>query len=72
MDPVPSSQISDDPDALLLSVRFADIEDKGFLDSGEFDGLCVIYIVPKKFDRNLRLFGRKGEKVLRVIFQKCA
>jgi len=72
LDMSPSSQISDDPDALLLSVRFADIERAGFLESVEFEGLCVVYIAPKKFDRNLRLFGQKGEKVLRVIFQKCA
>lgn len=72
LDMSPSSQISDDPDALLLAVRFADIESAGFLESDEFEGLCQLYIAPKKFDRNLRLFGKKGEKVYRVIFQKCA
>lgn len=68
----PSSQISDDPDALLLAVRFSQIEDAGFLESDDFEGLCELYIAPKKFDKTLRTYGRRGERFFRVIFQKCA
>ena len=67
-----SSQISDDPEAILLSAKFTDIERNKFLDSEDFDGTCEIYIAPKKYDKGLTLLGLKGDLTTRVVFQKCS